>query len=105
MDGESLRTLLSDNIKRFRAVYELSQAELAEKANISVPFLSAIECGNKWPHPDTLARIAVALNVEVYDLFKPENAVTHDIRTITTQLAQDVTALLNESVVRIESLS
>ena len=34
---------------------------MAYEANISIPFLSDIERGNKWPHPDTLASIATAL--------------------------------------------
>ena len=42
----------------------LSQADLAYEANISIPFLSDIGRGNKWPHPDTLASIATALQEE-----------------------------------------
>jgi len=31
--------------------------------------LSEIERGNKWPFPDTLAKIAQALNVRIHELF------------------------------------
>ena len=64
MTGSDIRKLLSQNIKYFREVRRLSQADLAYEANISIPFLSDIERGNKWPHPDTLASIATALQEE-----------------------------------------
>jgi transcriptional regulator with XRE-family HTH domain len=54
----------------------MSQADLAEKAGISVIFLSDIERSNKWPSMDTLADIADALKVEVYELLKPEERET-----------------------------
>jgi transcriptional regulator with XRE-family HTH domain len=46
--------------------------ELAEQADISMNFLSEIERGNKWPYPETLQNLAMALGVEVFELFKPE---------------------------------
>jgi len=66
----------------------ISQADLAEKAEISVIFLSNIERGVKFPKPEVMARIANALEVEVFELFKvdlvPENdkeTISHDILT------------------------
>ena len=69
MTGTELRYILSKNIKLLRSQRSLSQIELAEKADISIPFLSNIERQNKWPHPDTLVKLAIALDVEVYMLF------------------------------------
>jgi transcriptional regulator with XRE-family HTH domain len=104
MDGNEVRTLLSQNIKQFRVHRELSQADLAENAKISIPFLSEIERGNKWPHPDTLAKIADGLDVTVYDLFKPEDATAHDVRTVVTKLTTDITGLINESLMRLNTI-
>lgn len=76
MTGEEIRNTLAKNIKKFRAQKGLSQAQLAEKADISLPFMSSIEQSSKWPYPDTLAQIATALDIEVSDLFatkKTEN--------------------------------
>jgi transcriptional regulator with XRE-family HTH domain len=69
MDGQAIRDTLGKNIKLLRARRGLSQAEFAEKANISIPFLSNIERGIKYPQPDMLSRIANALGVEVNELF------------------------------------
>ena len=76
MTGEEVRNTLAKNIKKFRAQKGLSQAQLAEKADISLPFMSSIEQSSKWPYPDTLAQIATALDIEDSDLFatkKTEN--------------------------------
>ena len=69
MTGKEIRKTLAKNIKNLRTQKGMSQALLAEKADISVPFISAIEQCTKWPYPDTLAQIAAALKVEVSDLF------------------------------------
>jgi transcriptional regulator with XRE-family HTH domain len=72
MTETDLRQILSKNIKTFRSLRSLSQSELAEKADISIPFLSNIERAIKWPHPETLVKLAKALDVEVYMLFQKE---------------------------------
>jgi transcriptional regulator with XRE-family HTH domain len=73
MAGEQLRTILGSNLKKIRNLRAWSQMELAEKADISMNYLSEIERGNKWPYPDTLQNLAAALNVEVFELFKDES--------------------------------
>ncbi|MCL2138086.1 MAG: helix-turn-helix domain-containing protein [Treponema sp.] len=70
MKGTEIRRVLAKNIKFFRENRLWSQADLAANSEISVPFLSEIERGNKWPFPDTLGKIANALNVQVHDLFR-----------------------------------
>jgi transcriptional regulator with XRE-family HTH domain len=69
MEGHELREALGKNLKTYRFLRGLSQAELAKKANISLTFLSDIERGNKWPYPETLSNLAAALDVPVSTLF------------------------------------
>lgn len=69
MTGEEIRMTLAKQIKYLRALRGYSQAQLAERADISLTFVSAIEQAQKWPYPDTLGKIADALQVEVSDLF------------------------------------
>jgi transcriptional regulator with XRE-family HTH domain len=68
--GTEIRRVLAKNIKFYRENRLWSQADLAAYSKISIPFLSEIERGNKWPFPDTLGKIANALNVSVHDLFR-----------------------------------
>jgi len=96
--GEVLKSLLGLNIKRFRVHSGFSQEELSEKAEISVPFLGAIERGEKWPSPSNLAGIAQGLGVNPYDLLKPEETASQDIKKITSKMIKDITVLVNHSV-------
>jgi len=98
MDEQELRRLLSTNIKRFRTRRDWSQAKLAEKLDISTNFLSDIETQKGWVSPLTLVKLASALDVEVYELFKPENAISDDLKDVINKLAQDLTIVLTESV-------
>jgi len=72
--------------------------ELAEKADISMNFLSEIERGNKWPSSETLQNLADSLGVEVYELFKPENGVNPDIGRYMERFSRDVMIVVQESV-------
>ena len=70
MDGQEIKAALGQNIKNLRSHRQYSQAELAEKVDISIIYLSNIERGKKFPKPAILAQIADGLEVEVYELFK-----------------------------------
>ena len=79
MADEQVRTILGANLRKLRSRRNWSQMDLAEKADISMIFLSEIERGLKWPHPGTLHNLATALNVEVFELFmKESDAEIHD---------------------------
>jgi transcriptional regulator with XRE-family HTH domain len=71
--------------------------ELAEKANISTNFVSGIERGLQWPYPETLQNLATALDVKVYELFKPENEVSPSIEQSMDRFANDVIIAVQES--------
>ncbi|MCL2881081.1 MAG: helix-turn-helix transcriptional regulator [Treponema sp.] len=80
--------MLSQNLKKIRSFRKFSQAEFAEKINISIPFLSDIENGKKWVSPATLVKMANALNIEAYELVKPEIIISEN----TVSLIEDYTA-------------
>ena len=89
MNGKDVRELLGKRIQFYRKQRQLSQATLAEKANISVTFLSKIERGIKYPTSDTISGIANGLGVELCDLFQQvEMSVTH--RIMLDRLQTDV---------------
>ena len=90
MTEKDLRDILSQNIKRFRSYRNLSQAEFAEKVNISIPFLSDIENGKKWGSPATLIKIADALNIETYELLKPETIIPDSAENILEKYTADI---------------
>jgi len=99
MTGTDLRRILSENIKLLRGQRSLSQIELAEKADISIPFLSNIERQNKWPHPDTLAKLAKALDVEVYALFQDKTPpLPANVQNTLAKFKKDIAVSLHKTV-------
>jgi len=97
MDGQIIKAVLGKNIKMLRTQKDFTQAVLAEKADISIIFLSSIERGTKYPKPDILARIAKALEVEVFELFKG-NLVPSDSKKVVKQLSKDIIEKMNIAV-------
>jgi transcriptional regulator with XRE-family HTH domain len=97
MDGPAIKATLGKNIKFIRSRRGFTQAVLAEKANISIIFLSSVERGTKYPKPDVLARIAKALKVEVFELFKGD-LVPFDSKELITHLSEDITSKLNSAL-------
>ena len=97
MDGKALKVVLGKNVKFMRIERRLTQAVLAEKAGISIIFLSSIERGTKYPKADILARISQVLEVEVFELFKGE-LVPSDSKKLITHLSKDITIKLNSAL-------
>lgn len=62
---------IAKNIKRLRMDQALSQAQLAEKLNVTRQTISSWERGNSYPDVGMLVQIAEALNAEVNDLLYP----------------------------------
>jgi len=88
MDGKSVKAILGENVKFLRLRKGLTQAVLAEKANISVIFLSSIERGTKYPKAETVARLAQVLEVEIFELFIRKESPAHQI--LINHLSDDI---------------
>jgi transcriptional regulator with XRE-family HTH domain len=96
--GEDLKALFSQNIKQYRLASGFSLEEFAEKAEISVPYLCAIERSEKWCSPSVFVKLAHALGLEPHDLLKPESASSREVKKVVSKLAKDISALVNQSV-------
>ena len=90
MTERELLKVLSGNIKLYRERYNLTQAELAEKINISINFLSDIETGKKWASPITLVKLADIFDINVYELLKPIDAVPDNINIFLEKYTEDI---------------
>ncbi len=102
MESQNLREALSYNLKKYRKIKGLSQFELAEKAEISEQTVNSIEGLRLWPSDKTLAKMANALEVEMYRLFVPQklaiqsesiaelkHAVVKTVETLIHDILQD----------------
>jgi len=98
MTDKELKCIFSANIKRHRQSRNLSQADLAEKLDISVNFLCNIENGNRWISPQTLVKFASALNIEPYELFKPEEALPPDVPLILNKCLDEAVVAVTQTL-------
>ncbi len=65
---------VGDRLKRIREDLGISMRELAAKADVAASFVSRIEAGKASPTIMTLQKLLGALDVEVVDFFRQENA-------------------------------
>jgi transcriptional regulator with XRE-family HTH domain len=98
MGGDRVRSILAGNLKLFRRHRNWSQADLAEKSDLSVVYLSDIERGNKWPYLDTLVKLAEAFEIEVFELLKPQDALSTDAASIVAKFSEETAAIIEKSL-------
>jgi len=98
----NIRQLLAFNIKKNRQKLELSQAKLAEKANLSTQYLAMIELTRKFPSPEKLEQIAHALELDTPELFSlPPSAKTAALklqRSIIIDLEKSVDIKIHSAI-------
>ena len=64
-------------LRELRISREITQSALAEKAGVTKPTISHIECGSFPPRMETMLKVAKALEVQLTDIdeFKQRIAV------------------------------
>jgi transcriptional regulator with XRE-family HTH domain len=90
MNERGLLKVLGTNVKQLRAQFKWSQAQLAEKVDISINFLSDIETGKKWPSPVTMVKIADIFQVEAYELLKPAHILPDNPTSVIQRYTDDI---------------
>jgi transcriptional regulator with XRE-family HTH domain len=90
MTERELLKIFSSNIRLYRARFRWSQAELADKVNISINFLSDIETGKKWASPITMVKFANIFNVKAYELLKPIDLLPDNYSNVIEKFAEDI---------------
>lgn len=72
MKENNLYELIALNIKKYRVLAGITQAELSERVGVSHEFIRRIESkkGAKTFSVDTLYKISLALNISIAKLFE-----------------------------------
>jgi len=101
----SLRSVLAFNIKAQRQILGISQAELAGKVDTSTNYIALIETEKRFPTPEMLERIAVALEIEPPALFAAEIhplAEAETLAKIQKQILGDITKFVSYRIKQLE---
>jgi transcriptional regulator with XRE-family HTH domain len=96
MEDKEVINILAANIRHYRGRSGWSQLDLADKINISVTFLSSLETGKTWASPATLAKLAAAFGIEVYELLKPEASLSRSAVQLLRKYNEDAHRLLDK---------
>ena len=84
--------VLGSNIRKIRKEFGWTQADLAEKSGISVPFMTQIELGRKSASLEVVQNIAAALNISYKQLFEENIASGNQGKTNLSLLEQNITS-------------
>ena len=88
--------VLGGNIRKFRKEFGWTQQFLAEKAGISVPFMTQIELGRKSASLEVIQSIAIALSVPYRQLFDET-----EFSTIPVQHLASLERRLSDSILNV----
>jgi len=81
----TIQDLFISNLKAYRKLRGISQTQLAGLCDSSTGYMGEIECGKRFPSVAMIERIAQALEIESWHLFKNE-PVTLEVSDFTAKL-------------------
>jgi transcriptional regulator with XRE-family HTH domain len=98
----NLQDILARNMKENRRKCGISQAKLAERAEVSTQYIAMIELSRQFPSPEVLDRISAALNIEAYELFavppSPEKAIERLHRDIIKEIREVMVEVIENAL-------
>lgn len=69
---------IGELVREYRLSKKLTQQELAEKSDLSLPFVNLIENNKRNLSVDTLLKILTAMDIEPSDFFRPLSQTSDD---------------------------
>jgi len=94
----NLRKLLAFNMRDKRRKQGISQAKLAEKADLSTHYIAMIELGRKFPSPENMEQIACALEIDTPELFSMPPSVEEAVLQYRKKILADLEQTVGKSV-------
>jgi transcriptional regulator with XRE-family HTH domain len=91
----NIRDILAKNMRAYRNALGLTQAQLAEKVNTSTHYIGRIEAKKKFPSPEMLERIAIAMEIDTINLFTIEINLPETMKTYRKASLKNIKNLLN----------
>jgi len=94
----NIRETFAKNLRENRRKCGLTQAQLAEKAEISTHYVALIELARNIPKVETIERLAKVLNVEIYELFVAPLSPTVEMKKLQESIIAELKDIVKESV-------
>jgi transcriptional regulator with XRE-family HTH domain len=93
---------LALNIRERRYILGLSQAKLAEVANIATAYVAMIELEKKFPSVEVLERIASALKIDPTELFSKACYPTKAVKELHKSVLQGIEKVVKSHIEEFE---
>ena len=98
-----LQEIIGRNVKGARSRLGLTQQVLAEKADISIPFLAQIEGGSRGPSLEVIEKLASALGLKAFQLLVEEDAdAPLDRRSAISGFSSDLRKEMDKLIKQVE---
>ena len=91
-----LQDIFVKNLRKYRRESGFTQAQLAEKVNVSTHHIGMIELSRNYPTLELVERIANALNIEIYELFVDPLSPNTELERLRQDIKGDTMQLLDE---------
>jgi transcriptional regulator with XRE-family HTH domain len=98
-----LGKVLAQNLKEKRRKCGFTQAQLAEKVNVSTHHIGMIELSRNYPTLELVERIADALNIEIYELFIETYSLNEELELLRQEIKGDMKQLFDEFLEKVLS--
>jgi transcriptional regulator with XRE-family HTH domain len=92
------QSVFVQNLRKHRRKCGLTQAQLAEKVNVSTHHIGMIELSRNNPTLELVERIAEALNIEIYELFIDSLSPHAEFERLRLEIREDMKQLLDETL-------
>jgi DNA-binding XRE family transcriptional regulator len=90
------QSVFVQNLRKHRRKCGLTQAQLAEKVNVSTHHIGMIELSRNNPTLELVERIANALNIKTYELFIDPLSPNVELERLRQEIKNDMRQLLDE---------
>ncbi|MDR1307860.1 MAG: helix-turn-helix domain-containing protein [Treponema sp.] len=97
----TLQELFVANLRDYRKLRNYSQLQLAEECGSSQTYIAELETGKKSPSLDMVERIAAALGIESWFLFRDEPSGKDEKRKLSHSEKKEITERIREAAARI----
>jgi transcriptional regulator with XRE-family HTH domain len=94
----NIREVFARNLRENRRKSGLTQANLAEKSNVSTHYVALIEMARNLPKVEVIERFANILNIEIYELFLEPHSNTPDINKMHQTMIEDLKDIVKAAV-------
>jgi len=101
----TIQELFIINLKAYRKVRGISQMQLADLCNSSTGYIGEIESGKRFPSVKMIERLASALTIESWYLFKNEpvnlSSLTHHLAKLAPSQKNEFMKMANSALEKI----